>query len=159
LVILGVLKAGTSLYHNRNWFLILLFLYYLYSVGDILGIFDKMKDYIKLIQADQKITLGHKKYEFEYFYVLEKQSIICLILIFGMQGVYSSIPFFENFNLFLDPSNGELLLNLKAYIFSFIFTISIVNLIIIHLFNPGQGLKLAATCIGCVWGGISWFST
>jgi hypothetical protein len=93
--------------------------------------------------------LAHKKYEFEYFYVLEKQYIICLILIFGMQGVSSSIPFFENFNLVLDPSEGELLLNLKAYVFSFIFIISIVNLIIIHCFNPVQGLKLAATCIGC----------
>jgi hypothetical protein len=99
--------------------------------------------------------LAHKKYEFEYFYVLEKQYIICLILIFGMKSVSSSIPFFEIFNLVLDPSEGELLLNLKAYVFSFIFIISIVNLIIINCFNPAQGLKLAATCIGCFgWVGV-----
>lgn len=69
-----------------------------------------------------------------------------------MPGVFSFIPLLNNLNQVLSPIKEEFILNLKAYIFSFIIDKTIINIRIIFCFNPKQGLKVAAACIGCLGG-------
>lgn len=125
-----------------------LFGYFVFSCMDLLGVFNSIKTYIKIIQDDQIKLLNHKKTEFLFFYVLEQQYVVLLIISVLVPGIFMELGL--NFDLNLNEQ--DLIFHLNLYTYSFIMVITVINLIVIWFFNPGPMLKTAAACFGCIGG-------
>lgn len=122
--------------------------YFVFSCMDLLGVFNFIKTYIKIIQDDQIKLLNHKKTEFLFFYVLEQQYIVLLIISVLVPGIFMELGL--NFDLNLNEQ--DFIFHLNLYTYSFIMVITVINLIVIWFFNPGPMLKTAAACFGCIGG-------
>lgn len=125
-----------------------LFGYFVFSCMDLLGVFDSIKTYIVIMQDDQIKLLNHKKTEFLFFYVLEQQYIVFLIVSVLVPGIFMELGL--NFNLNLNEQ--DFIFHLNLYTYSYIMVITVINLIVIWFFNPGPMLKTAAACFGCIGG-------
>jgi len=153
-----VAKLFLSSLFNGTFLFIALFCYFIFSCMDELRLFNPIKSYIEVIQADQLKLLNHKKTKFLFFYVLEQQYTVLLLFIFLVPCILEEMEFFFILNL----EEQDFLFHLKFYMFSFIVAVALINLVIVVFFNPGPVLKTIAACIGCVGGvaiiGAAYFS-
>jgi len=153
-----VVKLFLSSLFNGTFLFIALFCYFIFSCMDELRLFNPIKSYIEVIQADQLKLLNHKKTKFLFFYVLEQQYTVLLLFIFLVPCILEEMEFFFILNL----EEQDFLFHLKFYMFSFIVAVALINLVIVVFFNPGPVLKTIAACIGCVGGvaiiGAAYFS-
>jgi len=127
---------------------LVLFGVYILSCMDQLGFFNSLKTTVAVLQNDQLKLLNHKKTEFLFFYVLEQQYVVLLILSILVPGTLREVG--VQFDLSI--SEQDFLFHIYFYAYSFIMVITIINLIVVWFFNPGPFLKTAAACIGCVGG-------
>jgi hypothetical protein len=158
LIGLLVVRLFLSGLFNGTFLFIALLCYFIFSCMDELRLFNPIKSYIEVIQADQLKLLNHKKTKFLFFYVLEQQYTVLLLFIFLVPCILEEMEFFFILNL----EEQDFLFHLKFYMFSFIVAVALINLVIVVFFNPGPVLKTIAACIGCVGGvaiiGAAYFS-
>jgi hypothetical protein len=105
---------------------------------DELRLFNPIKSYIEVIQADQLKLLNHKKTKFLFFYVLEQQYTVLLLLIFLVPCILEEMEFFFILNL----EEQDFLFHLKFYMFSFIVAVALINLVIVVFSIRALCLKL-----------------
>lgn len=133
---------------NATILFVALFCYFIFSCMDELGLFNPIKSYIEIIQADQLKLLNHKKTEFLFFYVLEQQYLVMLILIFLVPRLFEEAGFF----VILELNEEDFLLHVKFYMYAFIIAVAVINLVVVLFFKPGPLFKTVAACLGCVGG-------
>lgn len=104
--------------------------YFVFSCLDQLGFFNFIKTYIKIVQEDQVKFLNYKETELLFFYVLEQQYIVLLVLSILIPGIVMELGL--NFNL--DFNEQDFIFHLKLYIYSFIMVVSVINLVVIWFF-------------------------
>ena len=141
ILIAGVLK-NASFY--MDLFCVLSLLFYVWSVLDSSNAFSSVKPVIQTFRNDQVIILGYKKDELFMFYTLEKTCVLVVLIFFVVPATFDLPPYFV-------PDNEDFNVIVKIYLYSFIFVTAITNLVIIHLFNPGNigpKMQTGATLVG-----------
>ena len=133
-----VIKLFLSSLFNGTFLFIALFCYFIFSCMDELRLFNPIKSYIEVIQADQLKLLNHKKTKFLFFYVLEQQYTVLLLLIFLVPCILEEMEFFFILNL----EEQDFLFHLKFYMFSFIVAVALINLVIVVFSIRALCLKL-----------------